>query len=492
MTYSLPFLSEYFIKHIYQPIAHSQCICNDVAAVSNRVLAPNYLLDRGSIALLVLQQFVSHKLTTWPRLIPWSIGHVVETARAYKQKLYQAASETLSTRPLNRKDTSIKQMTKREKLDPGAKIDPDPRSIMYRNSRFTISLLSYVHAQEEYTFRRNGDGYREPFGHVYAKYDNQENRAEQIKSKFDFITKQTGGCIVLKMDQSRFDMHLSRTIQELCEKGRLDKMNGKRPDYCTITNALYKDNETITSKNGLKVSSRKFGRKSGEATTSWGNSVASVDMLEAYMHAYTVVPQKHWTMYDDGDDMLLFIGPQYEAQLENLPQYYRELGFDLKIEAKFTSLGQVVFCQCTPVYLGGRWTMVRDPWRVMSRGTTILYNSSQQASRLNHCYSTGRCELALNWGVPVLQEYALALIRNGNGGKITSNAMIENELRKADLSRTKPLEITEDARASFALAFGIDGKTQQHMEDSLRKWTFNPCTEPYGNGCIDALWRQLA
>lgn len=488
VTYALPRLSHLF-NNIYQPIAHAQCICNEVVAVSNRVLSPSHLLDRGSVAFWVFQQHMTRVMHTWPVLIPRSLRWIAEHARSDKRASYLFAVDTLSLRPLCAKDTNITLMTKREKIDPGAKVDPDPRAIMYRNKRFTVSALTYIHSQEEYTFRRNHkNGSEGPFGWVYAKYLDAEGRADAIRAKCRYMDTR-GPWVCFKTDQSRYDMHLLRHIDKASSGRRLKSMAGKRPDFGTIYPAFYENEDRIRSKNGLFVKG-KCGRKSGDSLTSWGNSTASVDMEESFMWA-AGFDQADWTLFDDGDDMLTWVLLKDVDRFLPIVDYYRDLGFDVKIEDRTSSIEKIVFCQAQPVNLGNKWRMIRNPYRVMSRGTTILYNANQASNRRDHCFSTGMCELALGCGVPVLQEYALALIRNSPGGRVVQRHMVDYEIRRVRLSDAKAQPITQEARFSFSRAFGIPPSDQLQMEDQLRRWYFDPTADEVGFVARDPLFRVL-
>jgi hypothetical protein len=118
-------------------------------------------------------------------------------------------------------------------------------------------------------------------------------------------------------------------------------------------------------------------------------------------------------------------------------------------------------------------------------------------------------EMVLNLGVPVMQSYAMALMRNASGGPSLTHLLrqrgaarrrgvradhidltaadpmyfrVNRELRAMNLKqleRLNPQPITDTARMSFARAFGITAEEQLEMEQFLDSWTF-PIT-----GCQD-------
>jgi hypothetical protein len=422
-----------------------------------------------------------------PRTVAWSLDDVASRARSGKQRVYKNAVATLGERPLCRKDTVVKGHCKREKVDPAAKFDPDPRMIMFRNPRFTVSFLRYVHPMEAKVFRMEGDGYEIPKGHMFAKYDNNRQRAEQIASKFLMLLPY-GRVKVVKMDGSRFDMHLWRELQQEVELKSYSKLAGKQPDWNLIKQAVFFAQDTLVTKHGVKATGR-FNRKSGEADTSYGNSIASVAMLIAFMHFVGIHEAHLWNFYDDGDDLALFLSEPIWWVVDHVTGFYQSLGLDMKIEGVAECIEKVIFCQAQPVFNGDHWIMVRNPWRVLSRGTTILYGGLNATNRLNHCWSTGMCELALGSGIPILQEYGLALIRNGEGGKMSREVELDFELKHVKLSNSRAVPISDQVRSSFQRAFDIDPVEQVRVEGVLRNWKFDPREERPGIVSRDIRYR---
>lgn len=293
--------------------------------------------------------------------------------------------------------------------------------------------------------------------------------------------------MVLSLDASRYDMHLSREIQRATDKRFFDSnVHGKRPDWGLISDIIYDRPDRLRTKNGLEANGT-FGRKSGEANTSFGNSFAMFCMLAAFMRSLGV-RQDQWTLFDDGDDCLLFLAPSIEPLVSQaIAGFFAQLGFDLKLENRTNVVEKVKFCQCQPVEVeAGVWNMVRHPWRVLSRGTTVLYGGKDPKIRLNHCYSVGKCELALNSGMPILQAYAEALQRCGKGGRMLARADAEYEHRFVKLNRAVHKDVALIARESFYRAFDISPPEQIQAEAQLNDWYFDPEANPTGDVRYDA------
>jgi len=128
----------------------------------------------------------------------------------------------------------------------------------------------------------------------------------------------------------------------------------------------------------------------------------------------------------------------------------------------------------------------------MSRGTTVLYGGETATGRLNHCYSTGVCELANNQGVPILQAYASALVRNGKGGRFVESDEREYKTLYTPGTITEEAEITPESRLSFFYAFGVSPDQQHLMEERLVNWSFDPRNEAMDVKEFDAQFRRTA
>jgi hypothetical protein len=93
----------------------------------------------------------------------------------------------------------------------------------------------------------------------------------------------------------------------------------------------------------------------------------------------------------------------------------------------------------------------------------------------------GRCELALHLGVPVLQEYALALIRNGDSVYDLKYVSVGfHYLSAKEHFNKEPQPIQLCSRLSFEEAFGISIAEQIWMETKLSAWTISNCVSDWG------------
>lgn len=92
-------------------------------------------------------------------------------------------------------------------------------------------------------------------------------------------------------------------------------------------------------------------------------------------------------------------------------------------------------------------------------------------------HQIGQCELAVNMGVPVLQAYALAMLRNAKRAwtnKPTYTGRLQKAIReyKSHDGDIRPLPITVEARLSFEEAFGMPLWEQLWYERLFETVTF--------------------
>jgi hypothetical protein len=189
-----------------------------------------------------------------------------------------------------------------------------------------------------------------------------------------------------------------------------------------------------------------------------------------------------WTVLLDGDDcVVLSEGALVTTLTPLINPFYALFGIDMRVEGVVHRFEDIEFCQSKPVeFICGKYKMVRDYRKVVSSvmcsGKWTKLNSYDLKYRLA---TIGVCETILNLGIPVLQSFALACVRNGDVKKMLKHDVSGSyfraviEMRKfgmTELRVMRPAPITHDARESFERAFGMDVQTQKYWEDRFDKW----------------------
>jgi hypothetical protein len=110
----------------------------------------------------------------------------------------------------------------------------------------------------------------------------------------------------------------------------------------------------------------------------------------------------------------------------------------------------------------------------------VSINTNSQREDIDYLHTVGLCELVNNAGVPVLQEYARALMRNTQGGKLRKSD-VYYKLRNMDLAG-KAQPITSLARYDFMNCFGMTPSEQIYVEEKLAQATFAVTSATRGVG----------
>jgi hypothetical protein len=237
----------------------------------------------------------------------------------------------------------------------------------------------------------------------------------------------------------------------------------------------------VTTSKGLKYTAV-GGRMSGDMDTALGACLLMLSLLGLYFEGSSV----HWDTLDDGDDIILIVEQDdYISVNSGIVNHFLDLGQEIKVEKVAYCLEEVVWCQSTPINIDGDYKFVRSPAKVLSGalvGPKWLQMRSDR-SRRALANTIGLGEAHINQGVPVLQAFAHAIIRNAattRQVKLDHNDSllykVRHELGKSQLQLIPTIKagpITDDARLSFSRAFDISITQQLEYERYLDNWIIN-------------------
>lgn len=114
--------------------------------------------------------------------------------------------------------------------------------------------------------------------------------------------------------------------------------------------------------------------------------------------------------------------------------------------------------------------MVAKPERVLSRSLVGVRHWAEEKYVPKYLALIGYCELALNMGVPILQEFACTTLSWGSHlpARLHMSGRLVKAMREERSHPIFPLPITDEARLSFWQATGIDPTQQRACEAALR------------------------
>lgn len=440
---------------LYQPPGsfevhvHNNCQCNELISLRNRVLMevpnPEPFFVRAARPL-------AHRIGTWLGPHIPADGEWINRYSGRKLTMYRNAAADLLIEPFNRSDRFIKSFVKPEKIQFPEK---DPRTIQARNPRFNLTLGNYLKPFEHKLYNIKGTRNLRRFlppHRLIAKNLDLRKRAHLCETKMNRIP----GCTVISIDASRFDAHVSQQLLQLEHAVYKRCYPGDRTLQRCLDLQLVNRGHTST---GIAYKCP-GGRMSGDMNTALGNCVLMVLIVATTMQLLGMKPTR-WDMLCDGDDTLLFIPRDLVPFIRyNFPIIFAASGMVIKLEGEATRVEEISFCQGHPVRCIDGLKFVQNPIRSMSRSLVSCRHYQHPKSINKVLAQIGRCELAINMGVPVLQAFALAMLRNA--GDATSSTPVPcgrtfKAVRewKAHGGKVTPLTITDEARESFEAAFGI-------------------------------------
>lgn len=459
----------------FKPFVHSDCLCNQIRSVVGRVAGPvPKPTDWGIDLLYAASERIKAVL---PHTEADSIHDMPKRYSGNKRRRYEYAVEKFLMGGVQPTDAYCKMFVKAERIDPEVKVNPDPRAIQFRGSTYCVALGMYLHPIETLLYLFKGASSGVPESRNIAKGLNSVERAELLMLKASHFVSP----VFIVMDASRWDKHCSVRLLQLEHSVYLHS-NPCR--FFAFLLSLQLHNVVFTS---LGMKYKVEGRRmSGDMNTALGNCLLMICMLIALCTVSLDLPR--WDCLDDGDDVLVIIElTDLQRFTEAVEPTFLAFGQEMKIEPPVYDVHKVVFCQSSIVeYSPGRYKFVRHFHNVVSKAMSGIRHWDDSTYRARVLSAIGTCELVLNLGVPVLQEFAVALLRNTGvdvdvlqyaPDGIKQRALRDVRALGLTFADVKPRPIEHCARTSFERAFGVSPNEQIDMEHALRDWTFDPSSE---------------
>jgi hypothetical protein len=379
--------------------------------------------------------------------------------RGGKRKAYEQAAFSLTQYPVEHKDSYVSMFVKCERVDPITKNNPDPRPISARTKRYVLSIGVWLKPLEHVVYR-NKFGYPH---RIIVKGMNPFERAKLLVKKMAHFDEP----IVFSLDCSRWDKHVSKEMLQL-EHGFYNSCIGD-PQLARLLSWQLVNRCRSRCGTNYIVNGR---RMSGDYNTALGNCLLMTAMTINIFKSVGI----HHDIMDDGDDCLVIIEREDMHKIRNIAACYLDFGHEVKIEHIAHEIESVIFCQSSPVYDGANWRFVRNPWKILSNATTGFLKLRDPKLRKKMLYAIGVCELSLNYGMPILQDFCLKLMSLGEECDVRE--VLSSDPNFQDLYyRTKnvPLnpkvsDITTATRLSFTNAFFVTHGEQLDIESIIRNW----------------------
>lgn len=454
MNYGLDALHPSF----YRPFIPHGGHHDEMTALTRRILVYNPISDPKSVACRaakVVARWLGKKLH-WE---PYTAQEVIDGYSGALRKRYEAARDSLEINDLCAKDAIVKCFVKRDKVSPEKFSTKAPRLISPRDPRYGLLLGKYTKPIEKVFFAQV-DRFGLPF---FAKGRNSIDRYRHIKQKYDLFAD----CVVSTIDASAFDAHVDKyqlllekivyttghNIRELFMLLDYQRVNKLRGAYGARANLLAR-------------------RMSGDMNTSLGNCVIVFIILLSFIDHHHL--RRHMTIYDDGDDCLLFTDSIATMKLPLLSGWFGEFGHDLRVENTTKTFTDIVFCQSRP-FVSGK-NMVRDWVKVICHAfiSNKHYNEPKMGIRIMK--TIAQAELSLNQGLPIVSVFFSTWLAKLVHVDAVEKRFLEEGLRRRvedNFMDVRQQEVTENARHDFYDIFGVTTEEQLALESRIRCYIDN-------------------
>jgi hypothetical protein len=287
--------------------------------------------------------------------------------------------------------------------------------------------------------------------------------------------------VALGLDASRFDQHVGTTA--LRWEHRVYDMYYRDPELRRLLKWQLRNLGFVRCPDGGLKYMVEGGRCSGDMNTAMGNCLIMCALVYGLLRKLGLAScnRAKVHLFNNGDDCVL-IGEARDIDrvIWEVEEHFALAGFVMKVEPVVTVLEQVSFCQTQPIYDGLRWRMVRDPRVCLSKDATLLSRQYAVQPRLSTQLSAiGDCGLSLTTGLPVMQCYYNAMRRGGKfDRRYVDERFYDSGFYRLSIGLlVESSIITDAARLSFALAFGIVPDLQVELEryyDNLDLTTLGP------------------
>lgn len=422
---------------------------------------------RAKVVDLRLRRFEDLLAPHLPSTTPMSRNDFAMSYRGRKQVVYLKAAESLMTKGISARDFRIKAFVKAEKGKAGS----TPRVIQPRDPRCNVEIGKFLKPLEERVFRAIARVFGET---TVMKGYTAEEVGRILAGKWVGFKNP----VAVGLDAKRFDQHVSVDILrwEHRQYVRCFRNPRDRAELSwLLSNQLLNQGTGFCSDGVLRYRVR-GKRMSGDMNTSLGNCLIMCAMVFAYAEQLGI-PVK---LANNGDDCVVFMESTDVARFsKGLDSWFRAMGFRMEVEEPAYDLPKVEFCQARPIFDGATWTMVRNLVAFDKDAHCLLPIASETIMKY-WLEAVGMGGLSLAGGIPIWQEYYSCFLRSGRmmrrtrrrRGKIkvSDQPAFESGLLWACRgSRRGYGPVSDEARFSFWVAFGITPDHQVALEEQYRR-----------------------
>nr|QRQ90220.1 MAG: hypothetical protein 1 [Riboviria sp.] len=378
-----------------------------------------------------------------PALPVLSSQQVVDSYRGPKQRVYQAAYESLMQDAVTETDSLLSAFVKFEKQD----VCKAPRVINPRSARYNLRLGKYLKHAEHHFFKAINKAFGGRTQATVIKGYNADQSAEILRQKWELFWDP----VAIGLDASKFDMHVSvRALRY--EHAFYAALFPRNKELRKLLRWQLRNRGTARAVDGTVKFEMSGTRCSGDLNTSLGNCLLMCAMVWCYAREMGIDVE----LANNGDDCVVFLERKHATAFRAwIPQWFRKRGFAMTVEDTVEEFEQVEFCQTKPVELQSGWRMVRNLSAVLNKDPMCLLPVPNGKVYRKWLDAVGTCGGTLSKGVPVHGEFYKVFKRNGQDCGRLINEVYRNRSQLQLAQGVRDSTIDARSRVSYYYAFGI-------------------------------------
>lgn len=423
-----------------------------------------------------LQYFCDMVVKCFSSTTPCDRQEFVDYYRGRRRTLYQRAADSLLSSSIRPKDALIKAFVKAEFINSDDKPDPDPRVISPRDPRYNVEVGRYLRPIEHEIYSAIAGIFHEPT--VLKGYN-----AQEIGKIFQDKWSKYRNPVAIGLDASRFDQHVS--VEAL--KWEHSVYNGIYRSKELRRLLSWQLNNTVVGhcRDGRLKYRTEGCRMSGDMNTALGNCLIMCALVHCYLKSRGI----KGSLANNGDDCTVIIERKNLAKFqEGLTEWFLEMGFNMKVEEPVFNIEGIEFCQTHPVFVAGKYLMVRNFPKSISKDCLSLKELDSPRVCQSWLDAVGQGGLSLTGGIPVYQDFYSSYIRISQQLKVPALKKSQRSAKRrhaphvdltgglAWLSKNMTRHyspISPETRHSFYLAFGVTPDQQLELESFYQKVTWS-------------------
>lgn len=385
---------------------------------------------------------------------PLDTAEYAECFKGRKRERYLIASQELQLRNINARDADRKVFMKYEYYNFDAKKDPVCRAICPGSDIYLVETGRYLKPIEKKVYR----AVNSVMGHTsIMKGKNQSERGAIISDHWNQFERP----VCVSMDASRFEQSVKRGALTWEHERYAKYFPGDKHFKKIMRYQLVNKGRTRAPDGNAKFELGPI-RSSGDVNTAMGNCLISAASIYAFLLEHGV---SNYRTIIDGDDLAVILDERDLGKLAAAREWYKGIGFRMKIEEPAYEIEHIDFCQSRPVWTPDGYIMIRNVLDALSKDSISKKNITDKTTYCRWMAAVGKGGISLNGGIPIAQSFYQMYDRLSNGAAPLPDVWDPYHMSHKFRGMERCLTSIDDrTRLSFFIAFGIAPEEQEAIE----------------------------